>query len=529
MSLSTTKYFVPFIVLLTVANNLTAATDTTGVTLLHQVDPSLQGTGVRAGQVEGDNGAAGEFEVNPSDASVNHPVSLFTWISSSGTANTFPNSVGTDSSHADFVAGIFYGTSHGVAAQVSHVDNYSADYFYNNIVATGLPVSARVVNQSFIFTDQDGTSHLPLAQEQSIDSHYDDCSVQYGVLFVSGAGNSGRVYPAATSYNGIGVGANDGGSSVGPTGDGRCKPDIVAPGGFTSFSTPSVAGSATVLIHAGLRGDSGANTNAASDNRTVKALLLNGAVKPANWTNGPATPLDARYGAGVLNVFNSWQQLKGGQHPFVESTSVTSGNPHPPGANMNNEPALTGWDFNSLTNADSSHDRINHYYFNLSGSNSFTLTATLVWLRPKSPLPGVMAGINDLNLFLYNAANSNLVLSSTSAVDNVEHLFLPTLPPGRYDLQVQKNAGDQVSANETYALAFEFFHLNLSVSESNGNTVITWPLAPDGFQLESTTNLNPPVAWSPVTNTVTVDTNASQNVVVVPATGTTQFFRLQRP
>ena len=522
------KQCVLFAVFLAVANAMGTELDTIGGTLLHQVDPSLKGTGVRAGQVEGDNGATGEFEVNPADASVIQPAGLFTWISSSGTATTFPNSVGTDSGHADFVAGIFYGTGHGMAPQVSHVDNYGADYFYNNVIVPGLSISGRVVNQSFIFTAADGSSHLPVAQEQMIDSHYDDSSVQNGALFISGAGNGGTVYPAATSYNGIGVGAIDGGSSVGPTSDDRCKPDIVSPGGFTSFSTPYVSGSAAVLIQAGLRGDGGANTNAASDNRTVKALLLNGAVKPSDWTNSPARPLDLRYGAGVLNVFNSWHQLKGGQHPFIEATSTANGNPHPPGASPGNESALSGWDFNSLTNADSSHDRINHYYFNLTGSNSFTLTTTLVWLRPHSSL-GIMAGINDLNLFLYNTANSNLVLSSTSAVDNVEHLFLPTLPPGRYDLQVQKNASDQVSANETYALTFEFFQVNPSISQANGNAVITWPLAPAGFQLESTTNLNPPVAWAQVTNAVTVDTNASQNVVVIPATGFDRFFRLQRP
>jgi hypothetical protein len=529
MTLLPMKKWAFVVIVLAAASALGAERETMGITLLHQVDPSLQGTGIPAGQVEGDNGAVGEWEVNPSDANVNQPAGLFTWTSSSGTTNTYPNSVGTDSGHADFVAGDFYGVPNGVAQQVSHVNNYNADYFYNNLIANGLLVSARVVNQSFIFTDTDGISHLPVAQEEMIDSQYDDSSVANNVLFVSGAGNSGTVYPAATCYNGIGVGVMDGGSSVGPTPDGRCKPDIVALGGFTSFSTPFVSGSAAVLIQAGLRGDGGANTNMASDNRTVKALILNGAIKPSNWTNGVATPLDARYGAGVLNVFNSWHQLKGGQHPFIESTSVTSGNPHPPGANPSNESALTGWDFNSLTNADSFHDRINHYYFSLTGSNSSTLTATLVWLRPHSSLPGVMAGINDLNLFLYNTANSNLVLSSTSAVDNVEHLFLPTLPPGRYDLQVQKNSSDQVSANETYALAFEFFQLDLSISQSNANAIITWPLAPAGFQLESTTSLNPPITWSPVTNTVTADTNANQNVVVVPTTGANQFFRLQRP
>jgi hypothetical protein len=66
--------------------------------------------------------------------------------------------------------------------------------------------------------------------------------------------------------------------------------------------------------------------------------------------------------------------------------------------------------------------------------------------------------INDLDLFLFDAASNTLVLSSQSLVDNVEHLFLPGLRPGRYDLQVFKHGGSagRVTTAETYALAFDF-------------------------------------------------------------------------
>jgi len=500
--------------------------DTIGDTLLRQVAPTLQGSNVPVAQPEGlDGGAAAAFEVAP--PTVGQPTGLFTWISSNGVANTFPNSVGSISAHADSVGANFYGGGYGVAQGVSHVDNYDADYFYNNFIANALPISGRVANQSFIFANGDG-SHLSTNEEQSIDSNYDDFAIQYGTLFVSGAGNGGPIYPSATCYNGIGVGVYPGSSSFGPTWDGRSKPDLVSPGsGATSFSTPYVSGSAAVLLQAALRGDGGADTNSANDNRTIKALLLNGAVKPADWTNGVTTPLDARYGAGVLNVFNSWNQLRGGKHPFIEATTVANGSAHPPGANSGNEPVLSGWDLNSLSNPDSSSDRINHYYFNLTGTNSFTLTATLTWLRPHSTGAGP-ASINDLNLFLYNTANGQLVLSSTSAVDNVEHMFISTLPPGRYDLQVLKNAQSQVSPGETYALAFEFFNVPLSLTQSNGNAVIKWPLAPAGFELLSTTDLGS-MAWSAVTARVTVDTNANQNVVTVPLSMSNQFFLLRRP
>jgi hypothetical protein len=517
-------------ILLVLAANVRAQSefDTIGGTLLRQVALNVLGTGVTVGQPEGyEGGVSGAFEVSPSV--VGQPQSLFTWISASGTANTFPNAVGTASGHAGAVGSRFYGTSIGVAPQVSHVNNYDADFFYNNYISLGLPLpnSDRVVNQSFIFANADG-SHFSTNDEQAIESTYDDFAIQYGTLFVSGVGNGGGVYPPGTIYNGIGVGVFPGSSSFGPTPNGRSKPDLVAPSGATSFSTPYVAGAAAVLIQAATGGDGGADTNSASDNRTIKAVLLNGAVKMADWTNGVTTPLDARYGAGMLNVFNSWNELRNGKHPFIEATSVSVGNAHPPGGNAGNVSALTGWDLNSLANTDSSHDQINHYYFNLPGSNSFTLTATLTWLRPHSSLLGA-SSINDLNLFLYNVSSGQMILSSTSAVDNVEHLYLPTLPPGRYDLQVEKNAQGQVSASETYGLAFEFFSVPLSVSSSNASAVITWPIAPAGFELQSNTNLSSPGTWTTVATPVTVDTNASRNVVVIPMSGGNQFFRLRRP
>jgi hypothetical protein len=292
--------------------------------------------------------------------------------------------------------------------------------------------------------------------------------------------------------------------------------------GETSFSTPLVAGAAAVLVQAAIRGDGGSNANAAGDLRTIKALLLNSAVEPDGWTNGSATPLDARYGAGVVNIFNSWQQLKGGQHPCIETTINRSGGAHPPGTNTNSVSALVGWDYGNLSTY-ATNDTVKHYYFNLPGSDSFTLTATLVWNKQYGK-----TNINHLNLFLYNAANSNLVTCSTSLVDNVEHIFLPTLAPGRYDLQVLKlGSTNQISTSETNALAFEIFNLPLSVTLTNSNIVIAWPVAPTGFQLQSAASLNPPVSWTAVTNAVTITNN--QNVVSVAIGAGSQFFRLKRP
>jgi hypothetical protein len=500
--------------------------DTIGVTLLQTVTTNVNGTGIRVGQAEADDSntppGTNTWEVRPN--AVGQPTNLFAWIKGVSpyafvtTATTFTNSLGLESDHADSVAGNFYGIPGGVATNVAHVDNYEADTFVNYYVNDGHSISDRVVNQSFIFTG------LTTSGQQQIDSIYDNYAARYNTLFVSGIGNGGQVNAPATCYNGIGVAAYGGDSSIGPTLDnGRCKPDITAPAGATSFSTPQVAGAAAVLLQAGTRGDGGNDTNAATDIRTVKALLLNGAIKPSDWTNGAASPLDARYGAGVLNVFNSYEQLAGQKQTNLVSVSVPTGAAHPPTGATNTIGGLSGWSFTNLTSS-SSLDAVAHYYFNVTngvGNATFTATTTLVWNRQQG-----QTNINNLDLFLYNAANSNLVAVCTSAVDNVQHLFVPVLPPGRYDLQVLKKGGAYVTANETYALAFEFFSMPLNIASSGTNVVLKWPIYPAGFVLQAATNLAAPV-WN-TNNPAPVVTN-SQNYVTLGATNGSQFFRLWRP
>jgi hypothetical protein len=87
--------------------------DTIGVTLLQAVTTNVNGAGIRVAQPEAGYGTATNWEVNPGAGGVGQPVSLFTYFSSSGTANNFPNAVGAESGHADAVAGYFYGIPGG--------------------------------------------------------------------------------------------------------------------------------------------------------------------------------------------------------------------------------------------------------------------------------------------------------------------------------------------------------------------------------------------------------------------------------
>jgi len=169
---------------------------------------------------------------------------------------------------------------------------------------------------------------------------------------------------------------------------------------------------------------------------------------------------------------------------------------------------------------------VNHYYFNVTnGADNamFTATATLVWNRHANK-----TDINNLDLFLYDALSSNLVACSTSLVDNVEHLWLPQLPQGRYDLQVLKKGGTTVTTTEAYALAFEFFSQSLNIAASGTGVTLAWPVYPAGFFVESTTNLIPPAVWTTNNLPVPVIANGS-NYILLNATNVNQFFQLSLP
>lgn len=506
--------------------------DEMGLTTLRAVTTNLNGTGIRLTQAEADlSPTPPAFEVSP--ASVGQPVPLFTYISALGIATNYPNSVGAYSSHASGVGARIYGMPAGLATNVAHVDSIDADYYYSNYVGnSSLPnLGDALVNQSFTFGAE--PKDITVAQQQQLDSEYDNYAVQNNVLFISAPNNGGAVSPPVTSYDCIGVGAYDAGTNAayGPTLDnGRCKPDICAPGSDTSTATSYASGMVALLLQAAARGDGGSDSSAAGDMRTLKAVFLNGAVKPADWTNSPASPLHLRYGAGLANVFNSYKQLAGGKHAYSASVKVSTGASHPPGTITSPIGVLSGWDLNTNTSS-VTRDSINHYYFNVTNSTPgavFTATATLVWNRAYNPTYLVSPGaINNLDLFLYNAASGSLIAASTSTVDNVEHIYVPRLPAGQYDLQVWKAGGlNTASTSETYALAFDFVTTRLAAAESGGHVMLSWPIYPGGFGVAVCTNL-PGNEWS-LLNQLTPTVVGDMNVLTLSPTNAA-FFRLQRP
>jgi len=415
--------------------------DPIGVTALRAQDATLTGSGTIAMQVEAGSGfdpKGLDFEVDP--GSPGQAVALFSWRSAVGSAVRFPNNVGTESPHADQVAEAFYGAYTGVAPGLRHVGNYEMNYFYAAVIRTLEAVTAQVFNQSFSFG----------LHNTAQDKAYDDYIAEHHTVVVSGIGDGGAVQTPADCYNGLGAAAYGGASSTGPTADGRCKPDITAPATVTSLSTPLVSGAAAILIQGGRR--QGVNAAAAIDSRTIKALLLNGAVKPPGWSHSTAVPLDPSYGAGVLEVFNSYSELSGGRHGPVGIGYAPAANGHPPltgGLAVN---VAKGWDYRPIKNT-VTEEAVNHYRITTGGNGA--LVSTLVWNKGYG-----QSRINRLALFLYNAGGE-LLASSTSTVDNVQQVYVSGLGAGTYELEVVKSAGvagtaGVVSGREIYALAWDF-------------------------------------------------------------------------
>jgi hypothetical protein len=228
-------------------------------------------------------------------------------------------------------------------------------------------------------------------------------------------------------------------SSKGPTTDGRCKPDIVAPGNclaalpddnnlyeptgaWSSFATPIVAGAAGLLIQkASQTPDLQPALSRDGGNCVIKSLLLNSATKLPYWHKGKLTkdddhdvPLDWLQGAGMVNTLEANRQLSAGRH-------------------LPGDCPLTGWDLGKL---DSNGSPANVYKIKVDDPAGKMLTATVTWNRHFSPVyPFDYQPQNDARIRLEcwavdanNPEKTYLLDYSDSAKDFVEHLYYAADP-----------------------------------------------------------------------------------------------------
>jgi hypothetical protein len=343
------------------------------------------------------------------------------------------------SPHATEVGRFFYGNSTSIAAGVGTVNVWEADDWVNNglnRIHPSAPVteSADVANFSWVGSYDDDSIDTKVLQRFDYSISNDD------YVAVVGVGNgSSTTLPnlLCQSYNAISVGLTNGNHTHGYTtinGSGRIKPDIVAPYPYnkTSDGTAMVSSTAAMLMQTAKDMSS---TNA-THSETIKAVILAGATKAEfPWSHTQTQPLDSTYGAGELNVYNSYHILTGGEQEA--GSTITN----------------TGWDFSQSAAITS----INFYYFNVAeGSMLEELSAVLTWnclVTANSNWSTLTTTLANLDLSLWSFASGTWTKLdwSASTVDNVELLWLQGLDAGEYALGVSSDG-----AGTDYALAWNF-------------------------------------------------------------------------
>ncbi|MGC6505323.1 MAG: hypothetical protein ACON39_01950 [Coraliomargaritaceae bacterium] len=333
---------------------------------------------------------------------------------------------GSTSNHANNVGKLLYGNSKSISPGVQTIDVYSANDYLNSPWRTGTPPveSNPLQNHSWVgWLESSGLD----SSEMTLRMDY--AAVRDSFLPIAGLDNSDYPNPLpdrlseipplyASIYNGISVGVSDSTHRIGTTqydGLGRTKPEIVAPSAYTSFATPIVTSAAAFLI------DAADGNSSASAPLTLKATLLAGADKSisVDWDQTPTRPIDEVYGAGELDIYESYSIQQAGQQANGSTL------------------LLRGWNLANLSN-NGSH---NYTITVPDGFELHDLSALITWNRQVSlsrfSWRAPSSSLADLSLQLSGPNISSY--TSDSAVDNIEHIWRgdgQALSAGSYTLTV---------------------------------------------------------------------------------------------
>jgi hypothetical protein len=479
--------------------------DFSGIYALRQLDPNLTGTGVKFAVISRSNTYIDGEPQNDYRPSVEHSCfkdkQLKFIDQAEPAAGTSPHStainsilLGEDLNASNPQLGQFH---YQGAAPQAQAENYEFWYFLTNNVFPYSPPDADIITASFGTQFEDWwTRGIEAMVEHD------------GIIVVAGIGNGSDaydplLYPGAGS-NVIGVGvinsvntenladklshfslAYPENSSLGPTSEGQCKPDIVAPGNclaadtnnpnnyeptgnWSSFSTPIVAGAIGLLVQKAKENiDLSPAVAKEGGNCVMKAILLNSATKLPYWHKGKLeqnddheAPLDFLQGAGMLNAVGAYKNLIAGQTK--------------PG----NVPII-GWDNNQLENKNPQ----SVYKITIAEPNGESITATVSWNKhynsdyPFDPMPDEDA---DLRLELWavdtdEPNNTYLLDYSDSKTDNVEHIYCKADANfTNYELVVTSSDTDEIQIDQRYGLAW-------NVTKQDNDNILLYDLNADGI------------------------------------------------
>ena len=407
------------------------------------------------------------------------------------------NGDGGISSHATFVGRYYYG-SLAIASAMTDIDVYEANSYLTNgfleygALLSGNPIQplystsatilqsspARITNHSWVGTTTSEVAGSVLRRLDFLVAA--DQSIQ---IVATNNGQSATPLLAG-AYNAITVGRTDGNHPLGTTiiddvySSGRICPLLVVPMSTTSTAAPVVAAAAALLVDTGhnhpalstdpegimlTNRDSSMTIYHAESALVVKSALLAGARRvTANTTddeisdyrtlvdNRSANGMDVRYGAGQLDVFNSFTIISAGEQNSVEDEPVNNG-----------AIDAMGFDYDPSFGGKNDSNTVATYSFS-AGENHRRLCAALVW---NLKIAGGTwnnyddtATRYDLALSLTDITNPDAprsVAASNSEMDTNENIWATIVPQRQYCLTVSSNQTHEIQC--PYALAWHMF------------------------------------------------------------------------
>ena len=392
------------------------------------------------------------------------------------------------SGHATSVAKYMYGNTNSIAPGVTMINAYlSNGWLWSDYLQPGenqpLKTPDRVSNFSWI--GDIGYAESLRRADWVVDT--DEMTMCVGIKNSSGQNSS----LLSGAFNVIAIGKSDGDNGFGTNqldGDymsGRVRPEIVAPLSSSSSATGLTSSAVSLLIETsqsspGLANDpielstinrSGGTVYNTERSEVIKAVLMAGADRITSNTTGndiidyradainqTSNGLDKRYGAGQLNIQNSYNIIIAGEQNSDEDDGGGSGSI-----------ADTGFDYDPSFGGNRSSNTAASYYFNTNSGGSF-LSATLAWNiningGDDTSFSGA-AEFYDLDLSLYDVTNGQaLIIDSISYINNSESIWTYLPKNKNYLLKVTIKSG-QSQFDWDYALAWRL--AQVADSDSDG-------------------------------------------------------------
>lgn len=368
------------------------------------------------------------------------------------------------SPHGSGVAMSFYGNSTSIAQGIDNIHSHEANQWLGTLYTnTGRALIAsttdrRIANHSWVNTDgvtSDSGPILRLVDRQVNLNEYIQVVATGSPLL-------------ANAYNAIAVGTTGSATAKSAAIDGtyvanRAITDLVAPAANRSTATPYVSAAAALLVETGHQETSlslgSTNTSAgviynAERSETIKAALMAGASRETGNTTaygdisdyrstGHQTNngLDSRYGAGQLNVYNSYQIITGGEQNSLEDGGSNSG-----------EIDYAGFDYDAHFGGEQGNNDKATYSFTAFANE--TIAASLVWNLGVGNNAAMDTTLHHLGLSLKDVSDNTVVASSLSTLDNTQNIFWQNLIAGHeYQLLVSSLEGTN-KFNWDYSLAW---------------------------------------------------------------------------